>query len=224
MESPKQDPPRHIQFIVELVMGYTFSGDNNHRELCMMMLNSQQGSTGLEESLCEILGITKIADKHGFDAIDDSGTYYELKPTKDIKKMSVTYNDITDKKINSMRNCENIFVFATIESGELTFLATVDGKLIATLLQESYYKVAIVNKKRMEDGGQPRRASLQISLFNIVKTFTNGSINVLYFKLKSNTAKRIHKYLPLTSDINKLPTKYVNSGLTYTTATNIVDA
>ena len=212
MEQP--NCTKAVQFLTELLMDHPFSGDKDHRELCMMMLNGQQGSTGLEEALCEILNITKIADKHGFDAVDENGIHYELKPTKDVKKLSVTYNDITDKKLDSMRSCENVFVLATVEDGKLTFLMMVDGKLIVTLLQESYYKVEIVNKKRIECGEAPRRASLSVSMNNIVNTFTRDSINVVYFKANSGVAKKIGKYLGLTADINKLPGKYGISRLT----------
>ena len=208
------DYPKAIQFLTELLMEQPFTGDKDHRELCMMMLNSQQGSTGLEEALCEILDIKKIADKHGFDAVDENGIHYELKPTKDIKKLAVTYNDITDKKLDSMRSCENVFVFVTAEDGKLTFLMMVDGKLIVKLLEESYYKVEIVNKKRIENGEAPRRASLSVSMTNIVNTFTRDSINVLFFKANSGVARKIGKYLGLTTDINKLPGKYGISNLT----------
>ena len=187
----------------QVYTGQPFTGTQVERELIMMMLTNSQGSVGLEEALCGILNLQQTVSKHGFDAIDTAtNVRYELKPSMQ-HKPTARYNDVTPKKIHEMNQCENIVVFEVHCDGRMIFLAKVDGKNVATLLQEKF----IARQKSIETGKNENKGTRQshgIFLNEIVARFGKKSVDVVYYFPSDNFHKPTKKLLGLNAEINNL--------------------
>ena len=187
----------------QIYTGQPFTGTQVERELIMMMLTNSQGSVGLEEALCGILNLKQTVSKHGFDAIDTvTNVRYELKPTMQ-HKPTARYNDVTPKKIHEMNGCNNIVVFETHCQGQMIFLAKVDGKHVATLLQEKF----IARQKSIEadkNKGKGTRQSHGIYLNEIVERFGKNSVDVVYYVPNNNFHSETKQLLELKHAVNRI--------------------
>ena len=187
----------------QIYTGQPFTGTQVERELIMMMLTNSQGSVGLEEALCGILNLKQTVSKHGFDAIDTAtNVRYELKPTMQ-NKPTARYNDVTLKKIHEMNGCNNIVVFETHCQGQMIFLAKVDGKHVATLLQEKF----IARQKSIEADkgkGKGTRQSHGIYLKEIVERFGKNSVDVVYYVPNNNFHSETKQLLELKHAVNRI--------------------
>ena len=187
----------------QIYTGQPFTGTQVERELIMMMLTNSQGSVGLEEALCGILNLKQTVSKHGFDAIDTvTNVRYELKPTMQ-HKPTARYNDVTPKKIHEMNGCNNIVVFETHCQGQMIFLAKVDGKHVATLLQEKF----IARQKSIEADkgkGKGTRQSHGIYLNEIVERFGKNSVDVVYYVPNNNFHSETKQLLELKHAVNRI--------------------
>ena len=187
----------------QIYTGQPFTGTQVERELIMMMLTNSQGSVGLEEALCGILNLKQTVSKHGFDAIDaETNVRYELKPTMQ-HKPTARYNDVTPKKIHEMNGCNNIVVFETHCQGQMIFLAKVDGKHVATLLQEKF----IARQKSIEADkgkGKGTRQSHGIYLKEIVERFGKNSVDVVYYVPNNNFHSETKQLLELKHAVNRI--------------------
>jgi hypothetical protein len=185
----------------QIYTGQPFTGTQVERELIMMMLTNSQGSVGLEEALCGILNLQQTVSKHGFDAIDTAtNVRYELKPSMQ-HKPTARYNDLTPKKIDELNECNNIVVFETHCQGQMIFLAKVDGKHVATLLQEKF----IARQKSIEaNKNKGTRQSHGIYLNEIIERFGKNSVEVVYYFPSDNFHKPTKKLLGLNAEVNNL--------------------
>lgn len=187
----------------QIYTGQPFTGTQVERELIMMMLTNSQGSVGLEEALCGILNLKQTVSKHGFDAIDtETNVRYELKPTMQ-HKPTARYNDVTPKKIHEMNGCNNIVVFETHCQGQMIFLAKVDGKHVATLLQEKF----IARQKSIEADkgkGKGTRQSHGIYLNEIVERFGKNSVDVVYYVPNNKFHSKTKQLLELKHAVNRI--------------------
>ena len=187
----------------QIYTGQPFTGTQVERELIMMMLTNSQGSVGLEEALCGILNLKQTVSKHGFDAIDaETNVRYELKPTMQ-HKPTARYNDVTPKKIHEMNGCNNIVVFETHCQGQMIFLAKVDGKHVATLLQEKF----IARQKSIEADkgkGKGTRQSHGIYLNEIIERFGKNSVDVVYYVPNNNFHSETKQLLELKHAVNRI--------------------
>ena len=187
----------------QIYTGQPFTGTQVERELIMMMLTNSQGSVGLEEALCGILNLKQTVSKHGFDAIDTvTNVRYELKPTMQ-HKPTARYNDVTLKKIHEMNGCNNIVVFETHCRGQMIFLAKVDGKHVATLLQEKF----IARQKSIEADkgkGKGTRQSHGIYLNEIIERFGKNSVDVVYYVPNNNFHSETKQLLELKHAVNRI--------------------
>ena len=187
----------------QIYTGQPFTGTQVERELIMMMLTNSQGSVGLEEALCGILNLKQTVSKHGFDAIDTvTNVRYELKPTMQ-HKPTARYNDVTPKKIHEMNGCNNIVVFETHCQGQMIFLAKVDGKHVATLLQEKF----IARQKSIEADkgkGKGTRQSHGIYLNEIIERFGKNSVDVVYYVPNNNFHSETKQLLELKHAVNRI--------------------
>jgi len=187
----------------QIYTGQPFTGTQVERELIMIMLTNSQGSVGLEEALCDVLKLKQTVSKHGFDAIDEkTGVRYELKPSMR-STPKATYNDLTPKKINELNECKNVVVFETHFQGRMIFLAKVNGKHVAILLQEKFIaRQKSIKASKNENKGT--RHSHAISLNEIVERFGKKSVDVVYYFPSDNFHKPTKKLLGLNAEINNL--------------------
>jgi hypothetical protein len=192
-----------MQHFAQVYTGQPFTGTPIERELIMIMLTNSQGSVGLEEALCDVLKLKQTVSKHGFDAIDEkTQVRYELKPSMQ-SKPTARYNDLTPKKIDELNECKNVVVFETHFQGRMIFLAKVNGKHVATLLQEKF----IARQKSIEAGKSENKGSRQshgIYLNEIVARFGKKSVEVVYYFPSDNFHKPTKKLLGLNAEVNNL--------------------
>jgi hypothetical protein len=190
-----------IRCLKEIYLGREFTGTDIERALVMMMMLNKQGSVGVEEILCEILGLTQNNSKHGFDGVDlETGIMYELKPSKEAL---ATYNDVTPEKINTMTNTVgNTMIFEVHTEGRLKFIAEVSGKLVAEILFDLYTARKENIKKGKSEGS---RQTHKVSLHAFIKRFGAGQVNVLFYDPDGDPiSKNNKKALGLVGPINKL--------------------
>ena len=191
---------RAVQHLTEVYLDNPFTGSEEEMALIMMMFRNKQGSVGVEEILCNLLGLTQNNEKHGFDGIDSTtGIMYELKPSQ---SATATYNDVTEGKLRTMKNDkDNKVIFEVHIEGKLLFIAKVAGKLMAEILEERYN-----NKKRKIQSGDDigSRQTHNISLLGFIKRFGVGEVEVLFYKKNALMQKKLLHLLNLTENVNKL--------------------
>lgn len=116
---------------------------------------SSQCNEIYEENLSDILGNINLTDKHGFDGKDESGIYYEYKPTK-IESTSnpmsapVSINDDSEQKV---KKCEEEpqtwLIIAVIDRGTYRYKMIYQFPMrILTEDRKTYIKSQVQKKSR----------------------------------------------------------------------------
>lgn len=188
----------------QLYMGEEFTGDEVNRALCMMMLKNKQGSVGIEEVLCEKLGLDQNTHKNGFDGKHkNTNELYELKPKSDIDGPRAMFNDITPAKIEQMETTPNfkVVVGSSNKDGKLVFMVVLSGKNVAQLLKIKYYK-------RRESIGSGdtigTRHTPSVSVLEYFNHFKFSGLKVVYYKKQKGFQQKLIDNLGLTYEINEI--------------------
>lgn len=188
----------------QLYMGEEFTGDEVNRALCMLMLKNKQGSVGIEEVLCEKLGLDQNTHKNGFDGKHkNTNELYELKPKSDIDRPRAMFNDISPAKIEQMETTPNlkVVVASSNKDGELVFMVVLSGKNVAQLLKLKYYK----RKESIGSGDTiGTRHTPSVSVLEYFNHFKFSGLKVVYYKKQKGFQQSLIDNLGLTSDINEI--------------------
>lgn len=187
----------------QLYTGEEFTGDELDRAFCMMMLKNKQGSVGIEEVLCQKLGLDQNTHKNGFDGKHkNTNELYELKPNS-ARRPRAMFNDITPAKIEQMETTPNlkVVVASSNKDGELVFMVVLSGKNVAQLLKLKYYK------RRESIGSNDTigtRHTPSVSVFEYFNHFKFSGLKVVYYKKQKGFQQKLIDNLGLTCEINEL--------------------
>ena len=188
----------------QLYTGEEFTGDELDRAFCMMMLKNKQGSVGIEEVLCQKLGLDQNTHKNGFDGKHkNTNELYELKPKSDIDGPRAMFNDITPAKIEQMETTPNfkVVVGSSNKDGKLVFMVVLSGKNVAQLLKLKYYK----RKESIGSGDTiGTRHTPSVSVLEYFNHFKFSGLKVVYYKKQKGFQQSLIDNLGLTSDINEI--------------------
>lgn len=194
-----------IRLLTEVYSDKPFTGTGTEMALIMMMMLNKQGSVGVEEILCRLLGLIQNREKHGFDGQHpETKVLYELKPGQ---AASATYNDVTPEKIRLMTESpNNKVIFEVHLQGKVLFIAQVSGKNVAKMLLDRYLRK---KKKILLGEADGTRQTHTISLTAYVKEFGTSDVEVLFYNPHIGTSKLgvssvLVKTLGLTVPVNKL--------------------
>lgn len=175
-----------MQKMLDVYLGRPPSGTPDEIGYIKMMLNNDQGSTGVEEMMARILNIEKLDPKHGFDAIDyNNNQHVEFKPTT-TDYPTATYNDVTPKKIDDLMATRSSLVYEVHHLGELMFMASVSGKHASEMLRDKYN----AKLKKIKDGENiGTRQTHTLSLLSLVNKYGKDAVNVMFINAKWDISK-----------------------------------
>ena len=187
----------------QLYTGEEFTGDELDRAFCMMMLKNKQGSVGIEEVLCQKLGLDQNTHKNGFDGKHkNTNELYELKPNS-ARRPRAMFNDISPAKIEQMETTPNlkVVVASSNKDGKLVFMVVLSGKNVAQLLKLKYYK----RKESIGSGDTiGTRHTPSVSVLEYFNHFKFSGLKVVYYKKQKGFQQSLIDNLGLTSDINEI--------------------
>lgn len=192
------------KLLSQFYMGEEFTGDEKDRAFCMMMVTNKQGSVGIEEVLCQKLGLDKNTHKNGFDGRHkNTKELYELKPKADLDTPRAMFNDLTIEKIHQMETTPNnkVVIASHTKDGKLVFVVILSGKNVAQLLKIKYHKRI---EKIMSGGKTGTRQTPSVSVLEYFNQFKFSDLNVVYYKKQKGFQQTLVNKLGLNSEINEL--------------------